>query len=181
MGALVIDPATLDRLVPALGGLLSFERIDSSGDAAWRTDARRFEATGFHRPSIVGMARSIGWLSMYVGLDFVHRRGRAMAALAAARLGTIRGVTVLTPTHAMATLVTFRIEGWPAQVALDELGSRVFAIARTIETLDALRISLGFFTTEDELERFAEAVALLASHTPETLPPRRLLAILGQP
>jgi L-cysteine/cystine lyase len=181
MGALVVDPATLDRLVPALGGLLSFERIDSSGDAAWRTDARRFEATGFHRPSVVGMARSIGWLSMYVGLDFVHRRGRAMAALAAARLGTIPGVTVLTPTHAMATLVTFRIEGWPAQVALDELGSRVFAIARTIETLDAIRISLGFFTTEDELERFAEAVVLLASHTPETLPPRRLLAILGQP
>ena len=28
-------------------------------------------------------------------------------------------------------------------------------------------------TTEDELERFAEAVELLAGHTPETLPPRR--------
>jgi L-cysteine/cystine lyase len=180
MGALVVDRASVESLIPALGGLFAFERVDSAGDAAWWSDARRFEATGFHRPSIVGMARSIGWLSMYVGLDFVHRRGMAMATLAAARLGTIPGVTVLTPTHAMATLVTFRIEGWPAQLALDELGSRVFAIARTIETLDALRISLGFFTTEDELERFAEAVALLASYMPETLPPRRLLAILGQ-
>ena len=46
--------------------------------------------------------------------------------------------------------------------------------------VDALRISVGFFTTEDELERFAEAVTLLASHTPETLQPRRILAILGQ-
>jgi selenocysteine lyase/cysteine desulfurase len=80
----------------------------------------------------------------------------------------------------MATLVTFRIAGWPAQRALDELGSRVFAIARTIPGLDALRISVGFFNSEEELERLAEAVALLAAHTPDTLPPRRVLAILGE-
>ena len=55
----------------------------------------------------------------------------------------------------------------------------MFAIARTVAALDALRISVGFFTSEDELERFAEAVELLAGHTPETLPPRRTLTILG--
>ena len=87
---------------------------------------------------------------------------------------------MLTPTHAMATLVTFRIAGWSAQAALDELGSRVFAIARTIESLDALRISVGFFTSDEELERFTDAVALLAEHTPATLPPRRTLTILGE-
>ena len=179
MGALVVDRAAIDRLTPALGGWYSFERSDSTGDAVWWTDARRFEASGYHRPSVVGMARSIGWLSMYVGLDFVHSCGAAMAAAAATRLAAIRGVTVLTPLDRMATLVTFRIGGWPAQAALDELGSRTFAIARTIPSLDAVRISLGFFTSDDELERFAAAVELLAGHTPETLPPRRTLAILG--
>jgi L-cysteine/cystine lyase len=180
MGALVVDPSMLERVTPALGGWYSFEQVDSSGDAAWWGDARRFEASGYHRPSVVGMARSIGWLSMYVGLDFVHRRGMALAAQAAGRLAAIPGVTVLTPRHRMATLVTFRIEGWPAQAALDELGARVFAIARTIPSLDALRISVGFFTSEEELERLAGAVELLAAHTPETLPPRRVLAILGE-
>jgi L-cysteine/cystine lyase len=180
MGALVVDPGRIDGLVPSLGGSLSFERIDRRGDAAWWSDARRFEASGFHRPSVVGMARSIGWLSMYVGLDWVHRRGAASAAAAATRLAAIPGVSVLTPAHAMATLVTFRIAGWSAQAALDELGSRVFAIARTIESLDALRISVGFFTSDEELERFIEAVALLAEHTPATLPPRRTLTILGE-
>jgi L-cysteine/cystine lyase len=180
MGALVIDPSLLERVTPALGGWFSFERVDSSGDAAWWADARRFEASGYHRPSVVGMARSIGWLSMYVGLDFVHRRGMALAAMAAARLAAIGGVTVLTPADRMATLVTFRIAGWPAQAALDELGARVFAIARTIPSLDALRISVGFFNSEDELERLAGTVELLAAHAPETLPPRRVLAILGE-
>ncbi len=177
MGALVVDPALGERLIPALGGWYGFERIDGSG-AAWWPDARRFELGGFHRPSVVGMARSIGWLSMYVGLDFVHRRGMASASAAAVRLAAIPGVTVLTPLHAMGTLVTFRIAGWSAQAALDELGARVFALARTIASLDALRISVGFFTSDEEIERFAVAVALLAAHTPETLPPRRLI-ILG--
>ncbi len=56
----------------------------------------------------------------------------------------------------------------------------MFAIARTIESLDALRISVGFFTSDEEIERFAEAVALLAAHTPDTLPRRRGLTILGE-
>ena len=54
----------------------------------------------------------------------------------------------------MATLVTFRIAGWPAQAALDELGSRVFAIARTITSLDALRISVGFFNFRGRIRAF---------------------------
>jgi L-cysteine/cystine lyase len=178
MGALVVAPDLLERLVPAMGGGFSFERSDGIGEAVWWRDARRFEASNYHIPSVVGMARSLGWLSMYVGLDYVHRRGPAMARAAADRLAAIDGVSVLTPLDLMATLVTFRIAGWPAQAALDELGSRVFAIARTIPSLDALRISVGFFTSEDELERLVGAVELLADHTPDTLPARRLLTIL---
>jgi len=178
MGALVVARSVVDRLVPAMGGWFSFERADSAGEAVWWPDARRFEASNYHRPSIVGMARSLGWLSMYVGLEYVHRRGTAMAHAAARRLAGIDGVTVITPLDRMASLVTFRIAGWPAQAALDELGARVFAIARTIPGMDALRISVGFFNSEEELERLATTVELLAAHTPEDLPPRRQLTIL---
>jgi len=178
MGALVVAPDVVERLIPAMAGWFSFERSDRIGDAVWWSDARRFEASNYHRPSVVGMARSLGWMSMYVGLDYIHRRGMALAHSAARRLAGIDGVSVITPTDRMATLVTFRIAGWPAQAALDELGARVFAIARTVPGLEALRISVGFFNSEDEIERFAGAVELLAAHTPQTLPPRRLLTIL---
>jgi L-cysteine/cystine lyase len=180
MGALVVAPDVIERFHPAAAGAYSFESFDPRGAATFWPDARRFDGAGFHRPSVVGMARSIGWLSMYVGLDWIHRRGQALARQAADRLAGIPGVEVVTQSERMATLVTFRIAGWPAATALDELGARVFAIARTINHLDALRISVGFWATEAELERFAEAVELLAAHTPDTIPARRTLTILGQ-
>jgi L-cysteine/cystine lyase len=180
MGAVAVAPGVRDRLAPAFGGHFSFETIDRHGVAVPWPDARRFESSNFHRPSIVGMARSIGWLSMFVGLDWIYERGTAMARLAADRLAAIDGVELLTPRERMATLVTFRIAGWTAQAALDELGARVFAIARTVPLVDAVRISVGFFNSEAELDRLVGAVALLAAHTPETLPPRRRLTILGE-
>jgi L-cysteine/cystine lyase len=179
MGAVAIPAAARERLRPSVGGYFSFERADSRGAAVPWPDARRYEASNFHRPSIVGMARSIGWLSMFVGLDWVHARGAAMARLALERLAAIGGVEVVTPPDRMATLVSFRIAGWPAQAALDELGARVFAIARTVPLIDAIRISVGCFTSEAELDRFVGCVALLAAHTPASVPPRRSLTILG--
>ena len=179
MGAVAVAPGVRDRLRPAFGGHYTFETVDSAGSAKWWPDARRYEASNFHRPSIVGMARSIGWLSMFVGLDWIHARGAAMARLAAERLAAIDGVEVLTPLDRMATLVSFRIRGWAPQAALDELGARVFAVARTVTLVDALRISVGFFTSEAELGRFIGCVELLAAHTPETVPARRTLTILS--
>ncbi len=178
VGAAWISPAAADRIRPSFAGVLAFERYDSAGFAGWRVDGRRYETAGFHRPSVLGMARSIGWLAMSVGLDFVHRRGPALARRTADALAALDGVELVTPRERMATLVTFRIRGWTAAAALEELEARVFAIARTIPSIDAVRASVGFFNSEAELDRFVEAVALLAAHRPNTLPPRRRLEVL---
>jgi selenocysteine lyase/cysteine desulfurase len=80
----------------------------------------------------------------------------------------------------MATLVTFRLPGWPAERVAEELARRVFASVRIIPALDAIRISVGFFTGEEELGRFLGAVTELARHTPASLPPRPVIEFLGQ-
>ena len=180
MGALVVNPSLIERIVPALGGWFSFERLDgrarpSGGAMPGASNPRATTGhpwSGWPAPS-AGCRCSSGSTTSW-GAD------RRWPRHAARRLAAIAGVTVLTPTDRMATLVTFRIAGWSAQAALDELGARVFAIARTIPSLDALRISVGFFTSDAELDRFFDGVALLAAHTPATLPPRRGLAILGE-
>jgi L-cysteine/cystine lyase len=179
-GALWVSPEVLERALPSFVSWFTFERITSATDAILWPDARRFDDTNYYKPGVVGFARSCGWLSMYIGLPWVHERGQAMAARAADRLATIPGVELLTPRERMATLVTFRITGWDAQAALDELAARTFVVARTIPLVDAIRLSVGFFTTEAEIERVASNVELIAAHTPASLPPRQRLTILGQ-
>lgn len=179
MGAVAVTREARDRLAPTFAGHFTFEAADSSGLGRPWTSARRYEGSSYHRPSVVGMARSIGWLSMFIGLEWVYRHGALMAARAHDRLSAIPGVTVLTPRQAMAGLVTFRVAGWPAQVVFEELGARVFAITRTIALVDAVRISVACFTSDDELERVATCLELLAAHTPATVPPRRGLTLLG--
>jgi len=148
---------------------------DPSGQAS---SSRRSELSGFGRAPVVGMARSIAWLSMYVGLEWVHDRGSTLARSLADRLAAIPGVEVLTPSGAMATLVVFRVAGWSAEGALDEVSRRSFAIFQTVPG-DALRVAVGFYNSEEELERFAATVELVAAHTPETIPARRTLTIIG--
>ena len=135
----------------------------------------------FHLPAVVGLARSCGWLSMYVGLEWIHSRAAELTRLAAARLGGIDGVELLTPLDRLATILSFRIRGWSAADALEELGARTFVLASALPSLDAIRVGMGFFNTAAEIERLAETVELLATHGPASLPPRRRLSIIGQP
>jgi L-cysteine/cystine lyase len=179
MGALWVSPVHRPGALAAFAGYASWSSHDGRGAHVAHPGARALEASAFHRPSVLGMARAIGWLTMFVGLPWAHERAAALAAHAADRLAAMPGAALLTPRERMATLVTFRLPAWDAAAAADELAARTFAILRTIPSLDALRISVGWFTTIEELDRFLDGVALLAAHTPETVPPRRTLPILG--
>lgn len=181
-GALYVAPAAIERIRMTYASFGSFEQQDLLGSARPWPTARRFEGTsGINHALIVGLARSCGWLSMFVGIDWALGRGAALARLTAERLASLPGVTLITPLEAMAGLVTFRVAGWSAQAIIDELGARAFVIARAIEELDAVRFSVGWFNTQEELERALRLVAELASHTPDSMPPRRTLAVLDGP
>ncbi len=180
MGALWVAPSAFDRLRTTFAGWFTFDDAGTRLPYRRLTDARRFEWGTYHRPSVLGFARSCGWLAMFVGLDYVYGRGAMLARRAADGLAAIDGVEVISPRDRLGPLVSFRIAGWPADAALDELGRRAFAIARTVPDTDWLRLSVGFFNSEAELDRVAATVAELAAHSPQTLPPRRSLTILGE-
>ncbi len=178
MGAVYCADSVLDRPRLAFAGYSSFESMDLAAEAKLWPDARRFEGVGFHGPSVLGFARSVAWLSMFVGWQWIHDRIARMAGETAAMLADAPGVEVLTPRENMAGLVTFRIAGWKSTSALRELSQRTLCIARTIPPLDAIRISVGFFNTDGELRRFRDGVALVAETTPETIPHRAHIEVL---
>jgi L-cysteine/cystine lyase len=177
-GALYCAASVLDRARTTFAGYADFESIDLAAEGALWPDARRFESSNFHQPSVLGLARSTAWLSMFVGWQWIHDRIARMAGEAAAMLAEVPGVEVLTPRENMAGLVTFRIAGWKSGPALKELSQRTLCIARTIPPLDAIRISVGFFNTDAELRRFRDGVALVAENTPATMPHRPQMEVL---
>lgn len=178
-GALYVAPDAIERVRMTYASFWSYEQQDLAGDARPWPSARRFEGTsGVNHGLVIGLARSCGWLSMYVGLGWALERGPVLARRTAARLAAIPGVALVTPLEAMAGLVTFRVAGWPSSALLEELGARAFVIARVVEQLDAVRFSIGWFNSEDELDRAVRLVAELSAHTPESMPPRRTLTIL---
>ena len=178
IGALYCAPSAMERAGPAFAGWASFESIDLAAEGELWPDARRFENSTLHGPSVVGFARSTAWLSMFVGLPWMYERIGRLAGTAAAMLAEVPGVELLTPRENMAGLVSFRIAGWKAGAALRELEQRTLCIARTIPPLDAIRISVGFFNTDAELRRFRDGVALVAANTPESIPHRPRIEVL---
>jgi selenocysteine lyase/cysteine desulfurase len=129
------------------------------------------------RTAVLGLARSVGWLEMYVGLEWIYRRTAQLVLRLHEALSVVAGVQVVTPRDALAAIVVFRLPAWPTDRALDELRRRAFAIIGATPDGEAVRASVAWFNTEDELDRFAAAVAEIARYTPETLPRKPLLVI----
>ena len=130
------------------------------------------------RTVLIGLARSVGWLEMHVGLEWIFDRTARLARRLYDSLAGQPGCEVLTPGDALFGVVAFRLAQWPAEAAVEELSARVHALVHTLPDLNAIRASVAWFNTEEELDRFAAGVAELARHTPATLPRRPHLEVL---
>ncbi len=175
-GALWVGSRPRVEGIAASAGSGAFETLHGSVARPW-PDARRFEPTGLPRTAVLGLARSVGWLEMFVGLDWMFERGTRLAQALRDRLAGSDGVKVITPADAMATTVCFQLDGWSTDEALDELRRRTFAILGSAVGGDALRASVAWFNTEEELDRFCAAAAELGRHTQESLPRRPPLIV----
>lgn len=132
-------------------------------------------SAGLSRTAVLGLARSVGWLEMYVGLELVYRRTAALATRLRETLQEIPGVHVTNPAPAVLTLV---VDNWTVEDTVDELRRRVFAIVGLTPDGQSIRASVGWFNTESEIDTFVGAVREIAASTPDSIP--RRLPLLGQ-
>ena len=188
VGALPLDVVELEA--DALVGDVRHWLLGPEGLAlAWLSPAlgadapsRLRSASGsFARGSLLALARSVGWLLMYVELPWAVARTGRLARRLSESLASIHGVTLETVPPAHAALLAVRIAGWDAEQAVEELSRSVSAILDVDRDADVIRVSVGAWNRDDELDRFVARVAELAAHTPASLPRRPSLTIIGSP
>lgn len=174
-GVLFGKRAQLERLVPpALGGG-AVSRVDPDYSHQLRTLPWRLEAGTPDIAAVIGLGAALSYLDR-IGLDRIHRHNQRLCAALDKVVASLDGAVRLSPAPGVerVPIASFTL---PVNTSLDRL-SRILSDSHGVMTraghhcahplhayFDAegsLRVSLQFYNTEEELERFAEAMRSLA-------------------
>ena len=167
VGALWARAELLESMPPFLGGGEMIRRV-TLDDSSYTGIPARFEAGTPPVAEAVGLAAAIDYLEG-VGMEAVAEHDAALARYALERLDAVAGVTLYGPRGSdRAGIVTFNIDGvHPHDVAtaLDAEGIAIRSGHHCAQPLGGVlgasataRASFYLYTTEDEVDRFVEAV-----------------------
>jgi cysteine desulfurase/selenocysteine lyase len=168
MGFLWGREALLEAMPPFLGGgeMIQDVELDTS---TWADLPHKFEAGTPAIGEAIGMGAAIDYLQA-IGMDRIHAWEQRLTRRLFARLQAIEGLTILGPTPEQqpnrAALAAFHVEGLHANdiaALLDSSGICIRSGHHCTQPLHrhyglsgTARASLGFTTTEAEIDRFGE-------------------------
>jgi L-cysteine/cystine lyase len=158
-GALWVREGLEDALGLGQPGYLSRDLHGAEGRPLW-PGARRFDGASLPPSNLRGLAESVRFRRDEVGWQEGFEHAATMSAHARSVLRSLPRVELDAPAGPLATLVTFAVDGVDAKdanLALEQRG----VLARHIEQPRRVRISVGFWTSEGDLERLADAIRSL--------------------
>ena len=110
----------------------------------------RFDRIATYFPLIAGQQAATEWLADEVGMSWIYDRVAALGKLAHKTLSDIDGVEVITPKSRMAGLIAFNVTSMEPGDVVKALDERGFTL-RTIPNPACIRLSTGFYNTEEEI------------------------------
>ena len=160
IGALYVRPEC--RVHSPNLGYLSIadpKSFSPEGDYELHSGARRFESSTMSPALAGGFANALEAASERggAGLQEIHRR----AELLMDSLSENPRITLHTPRPARTGLVSFEVEGTPAQEVAGKLLEQRFVVRFIPQPNHYVRASIHLFNTEEELEMLARAVQSL--------------------
>ena len=166
VAALYVKKEWVDRLEVSWTGSLAGEWDRETDELTFHESARRFEFGGRPYPVYSGMAKGSS-SSPSFGLDDVRRRAHDMTGQLKAAIAEIPGVSLRSPEDPSVStgLLTFSVAGLTG----DELNRRMWEswriLGRPALGKTAMRVSVAFFTTEEEIETVVDALSTLSQST----------------
>ncbi|GCE12697.1 aminotransferase class V-fold PLP-dependent enzyme [Tengunoibacter tsumagoiensis] len=159
-GALYIRRDLLDRIAPTYAGYPSKNHL-SEREWELKADAQRFEVGGRHMSALAGQLAALQWLEDEIGYDWLFERIADLNDYAYAVLKDIPGLTVLTPQPGSNGLLSFKLANVDDAEAVSILQKQHGIYLRNLANIHALRISTGFYNTQEDIDHLAKAVVKL--------------------
>lgn len=171
-GALYVRPDRLKDLLPTYVGYSAFERHDWQGHFEPAPGAARFHAIGVYRPGIIGQLASLRWFQETVGPSWAYARIASLAQRCRELLEQLEGVRLITPPDGQAGLINFIPLGWSPQKMAGLVRAfidRGYIVRSITHKPYCLRVSTGFYNTEQELLGFRDALGEMLKAGPEAV------------
>lgn len=159
-GALFVRKDRLGDIQPTYLGYLGVKRGMSSLEGYFvpNDGAQRYEAASLYTPAVKALATSLNWFIEDIGLEWLYQRIAALGQYGYRALGAVEGVTLHSPRDHMAGLIHFTVEGKAPADVTARLSERGIIIRDTPHPA-VNRVSLGFYNTEEEVDRLVGAIA----------------------
>jgi len=156
-GALYVRKEMLHFVSPTYVGYWSIKHEEGF---EWELldNAQRFEVGGRQTAAIAGQAAVLNWLEQTVGHGWLFERIASLSRYANQALREVPGLIVLTPRSGESGLVSFTIEGKDDAEIVAILRERYNMFIRNIPSTKSLRISTGFYNTEEEIDKLVSAL-----------------------
>lgn len=156
-GALYVRREALNHVTSTYVGYYSTKHEEG---IEWELEegAQRFELGGRQVAALAGQAAVLQWLENTVGYDWLFQRIAALHTYAWNALKSVPGLTMLTPTAGASGLIAFTLDGRDDTEVVKQLREKHNIFIRNIPSMKSLRISTGFYNTEDEIDCVVEAL-----------------------
>lgn len=156
-GAMYARREALSYVQPTYVGYWSSKHEDGIVWELMET-AQRFELGGRQTAAIAGQAAVLDWLEKQVGHAWMYERISTLSTYAYHALQEVPGLTMLTPRPGESGLVAFRLEGKNEDEVVTFLREKHNIYIRNIRDNHALRLSTGFYNTEEEIDTVVKAL-----------------------
>ncbi len=156
-GALYVRAESLHYVAPVHVGYWSMKHEE---DIEWELEesAQRFEVGGRQTAAVAGQAAILHWLEEIVGYEWLHARISALNSYAYQALKGVPSLRMLTPRAGASGIISFQLEGKDDAEAVSILREKHNIYVRNIPSTKALRISTGFYNTEEEIDRLVQVL-----------------------
>jgi L-cysteine/cystine lyase len=156
-GALYVNKASQHYITSTYVGYWSLKHEEGI-EWALEDYAQRFELGGRQTAALAGQAAVLAWMKKVVGYEWLFEQIKALSTYAHNALRQIPNLEMLTPQAGTSGLIGFRLGQLDVTEVVKKLHDTHNIYIRNIPSTHSLRVSTGFYNTEEEIDTLVEAL-----------------------